>query len=388
MCPIQNDNTSVNPYKNYYKLMRELKDKTQLRQQMVTVARQQGIKPAARIFHTTAKTVRKWLRRYDGSLKSLHDESKAPHNPGRTITDADEQKIVKAKKRLPTWGARRLKKDCQLPYSVKTIRKVLKKHGLLRRYRRKKHETKLSLREIKKQWDFGQQIDVDTKYLLDIPEYRIQHLLNPELPKWQYTFRDVTTGLLFVAFADELALSYSALFADRILEHLKSCGVNVNPFTIQSDNGSEFVGSWQAKDDSVFTKIVQNKYAATHRTIPPGKSNWQADVETVHSLIETEFFMLESFKSRTDFLRKANSYQLYFNLARENSGKEFNTPWQLIQNKLQNPDPHIPLLTPVFLDQIHNKLLNSSLDYLSSHTLSSHLNKNPPGGYDVGVLPD
>jgi len=265
---------------------------------------------------------------------------------------------------------------------------VLKKHGLLRRYRRKKHETKLSLREIKKQWDFGQQIDVDTKYLLDIPEYRIQHLLNPELPKWQYTFRDVTTGLLFVAFADELALSYSALFADRILEHLKSCGVNVNPFTIQSDNGSEFIGSWQAKDDSVFTKIVQNKYAATHRTIPPGKSNWQADVETVHSLIETEFFMLESFKSRTDFLRKANSYQLYFNLARENSGKEFNTPWQLIQNKLQNPDPHIPLLTPVFLDQIHNKLLNSSLDYLSSHTLSSHLNKNPPGGYDVGVLPE
>jgi len=64
MCPIQNDNTSVNPYKNYYKLMRELKDKTQLRQQMVTVARQQGIKPAARIFHTTAKTVRKWLRRW------------------------------------------------------------------------------------------------------------------------------------------------------------------------------------------------------------------------------------------------------------------------------------------------------------------------------------
>jgi len=45
----------------------------------------------------------------------------------------------------------------------------------------------------------------------------------------------------------------------------------------------------------------------------------QSDVETVHRLVEDEFFDLESFASRGDFLAKAFTYQLYFNLVRPNS---------------------------------------------------------------------
>jgi len=39
--------------------------------------------------------------------------------------------------------------------------------------------------------------------------------------------------------------------------------------------------------------------------------------------METEFYMIEAFANRDDFLAKATSYNLYFNLARDNSGKEF-----------------------------------------------------------------
>jgi len=64
-----------------------------------------------------------------------------------------------------------------------------------------------------------------------------------------------------------------------------------------------------------------------HRTIPPGPHRFQADVETVHNLMEQEFYEVERFASRADFLAAANHYQLFFNLARRNSAKEGKTPW-------------------------------------------------------------
>lgn len=39
-------------------------DKYDLRLRMVKCAQAYGVKPAARLFDTTPKTVRKWLRRY------------------------------------------------------------------------------------------------------------------------------------------------------------------------------------------------------------------------------------------------------------------------------------------------------------------------------------
>ncbi len=80
-------------------------------------------------------------------------------------------------------------------------------------------------------------------------------------------------------------------------------------------------------------------------------SRFCAGKTTVHRLIEDEFFDLESFSNRVDFLAKASLYQqLYFNLARPNSHKGGLSPWQI----LHQLDPRLPLdlclLPPVFLD--------------------------------------
>jgi len=72
------------------------------------------------------------------------------------------------------------------------------------------------------------------------------------------------------------------------------------------------------------TKTVMSVPGLTHTTIPPGAHTWQSDVETVHRLIEDE-----SFSSRDDFLKKASSYSLWFNVARKNSYKENQTPWEI-----------------------------------------------------------
>ena len=339
------------PAYTYYQIMRICKDKSSLRLQMVLYAQEYGVKPTARLFKTSPPTVRKWLRRFDGTKASLEDRSRAPHRRPRKLSPEQEQEIIRIKKRHPRWSARKIKKHYNLSYASKTIHRVCKEAGLVRGHKRKKQETKRCLRSVKKLWAFCQQISVDTKHLYDIPEYwLVMKALN--LPRYQYTARDVTTGLLFLSFSDELGLSYATKFAELVIDHLQRCGVDLSKATWQTDNGSEFIGSWQSKKPSAFTQTVESVPGQQHRTIPPGNWRYQADVETVHGIMEDEFYTVELFRSREDFLAKAATYQLTFNLIRKNSGKEWCTPWELVQKKLDHPHPDLPLFRPVYLDEV------------------------------------
>jgi transposase len=323
----------------------------------VLYARQHGVKPAARVFECSPNTVRKWLRRFDNRWDSLADRSRAPVRRPRKLSPEAEARILKAKQSLPLWSARRLKRDCALPYSEKAIRRVFRDHHLTRNYRRKKPQTKRCLRELKKRWPLWQQIDVDVKYLDDLPEYWIQAQAR-RLPKFQYTAREVSTGVLFLGYADELAQTYAELFVRRILQHLQLHGAKLRKITVQTDNGVEFVGPWHSPRDSHFSTTVES-FRATHRTIPPGAYRFQADVETVHALMESEFF-LESFRDRSDFLAKAQTYQHFFNYVRPNSGKEHLCPFDLIRQKDLTARLHLLYLPPVFLeDLLHQDLVRT-----------------------------
>jgi transposase len=74
-------------------------------------------------------------------VRQLADRSRAPHHCPRQLAAHHEARIVHLKRRLPAWSARRLKRDIDLPYAEKTIRRVCRDHGLNRRYRRRKHQT-------------------------------------------------------------------------------------------------------------------------------------------------------------------------------------------------------------------------------------------------------
>jgi hypothetical protein len=55
---------------------------------------------------------------------------------------------------------------------------------------------------------------------------------------------------------------------------------------------------------------IETVFGATHRLLPLGCKNAQADVESIHSTIEPEFYDTEQFADRRDFLQKATTYQL------------------------------------------------------------------------------
>ena len=333
----------------YFALIRDMPNAFNYRLQLVAPARQHGIKAAARAFQTTVPTVRKWVRRYQAEkLSGLRELSRPPHSCPHKITGGVAERVVALRRQLPTFGARRLKREGDLPLGHTAIERLLRQHGLLVP-RRRKYQKKQDLAARKETGALFQQISADTKDLDDMPHYWPQ-MKRLGLPVVQYTAREVRSGLQFLACAAQRSAPASTLFAQRIQVHLARCGVNLRDLTWQTDNGSEFIGELQPEGSRSHFPAAVTSFGSQHERIPPAAHTYQSDVETVHRLIEDEFCDLETFRTRAEFLAKASVYQLYFNLARPNSHKRDRTPWQIIHQLAPRLPLDLCLLPPVLLD--------------------------------------
>jgi transposase len=358
------------PY-TYYDVMRISKDPKDLRYRMVLSVEKYGIKATARLFRCSRTTVRRWYRRWqEHGYQGLEERSRRPHHSPNATPAAERKKLVKLKRKYKRLGADAIKVLEGLTRSARTMRKIWREEGVSSRRRRKKYKTKQNLREEKRKWRLFQQIDEDTKYLTDIPEYYFQ-MMKLGLPRFQYTARDVTTGLLYMGFAQERSVTNAELFAAYLNRNLTACGVDLSRTIRQTDNGAEYIGHPLAKKPSAYTLTIEKVAGQIHQTIPPAAHTFQSDVETTHNLVEMEFYELENFEGRDDFLDKAASYQLFFNLFRPNSYKENKTPWQLALEKQPKLSKKVAMIPPVFIED----LMDNDLEILLQ------------GGHDVSSVP-
>jgi len=191
-----------------------------------------------------AWTDRKWLRRYQQErLAGLNELPRIPLTCPHKTSPAMERKVVHLRKRYPFMGAKRLERMHSLPCSHEAIRRILHEHGLIRK-RRKKHKRKRDLAKIKRKWKLFGQFTVDTKDLKDIPHYWPQ-MKTLKLPRYQFTAREVRSGLMFLGFSNEKSAASACLFARLLCEHLRNCGLDLKNTKFQTDNGSEFIGCFR-----------------------------------------------------------------------------------------------------------------------------------------------
>lgn len=341
------------PYK-YYHIMQQSKDKKPWRYQMAQKAFEIGVKPTARLFNTSPYVVRQWRDRFKAEgYAGLADRSRRPHHSPRQTPEHIKKYLISLKGKYKRIGAEQIRVLEGIPQSPKTMRKIWRDAGIPSRKRPKKHVTKNNLRAVKKLFQLFEQSMEDTKDLMDIPDYYLQAKTR-NLPKVQYTFREVSCGILFLGFANNISLTHAQLFAVYINHFLKKFNALPESAMRQTDNGSEFIGSWNAKRSSAYTKTIESLPGQWHNTIFPGAHRMQSDVETIHNLMEIEFYEIEQFESREDFLNKATTYQLFFNLHRPNSYKEHKSPLQLVQEKKPDQDQRLLMIPPVDLDKLLN----------------------------------
>lgn len=351
---------------SYYDVYRMKAERHILRQRVVTWAREHGIRSAAQAFGCSRNTARKWVRRFEpGKPSRLRELSRRPKHCPQQTPAAIEGLVLRLRKQTGL-GAQRLKMEFEIPCSVGAIKRIVRQHGDVRP-RKKKHQVKRVLREVKAKWPLFGQLSADTKYLQDIPAYWWQ-MKKLGLPPFQYTVREVVSGLTLCGYADELSKTYSTLLAQYVSAHLAWFGVPLEKVEWQTDNGSEFLEDGQRKGLPSTVRALGSE----HHYIPPKAYTWQSDVETVHALQETEFFDRELFRSKDEFWRKITTYRLYFNIARRNSYKHWRTPLDIIRQRAPKIDPAIASWQPLDLGQVLRQYIP---------------NYHPNRGHDLPVHP-
>lgn len=334
----------------YYALMKDMATKFNLRLEMVIHAGEHGLSDTARVYKTTRMTVRKWRDRHIlHGLDGLKDQKRIPKSIPHKMDKETEAKVIQARLRLHTFGARPLKDRLGINYSHTAIHRVLKQNGLCDK-RKRRHRKRKDLSDLKKAFAFFERSQIDTKDLSDILNYwPLMRRLG--LPRYEYALRELATGLSFFAYADENTSTNASKFADYVAQHLKRHSLKTARIQWQSDNGSEYIGSVNKKTrrKSAFEKALIH-HKIHHGRIPPRCSWLQGDVETFNRIVENEFFDIESFGSKEDFLGKAYSYQLYFNYTRKNRYRDNQSPVDILRERFPDVDEDVLNLPPIHLD--------------------------------------
>jgi transposase len=359
-----------------YRSMMEGKDKDacfQFRLRLVRHAQEYGVRATAKAYLCSRNTVRLWLRRYEAEgVRGLEEHSRAPHRIPHKTTTAEEAEIVAAREAAPFMGPLRLKEYFGLRRGKNAIGRVLKVRGLSKP-KRKRREKQADLREVKAQYAALTHLQMDVKYLTDIPRYWPQ-MEALGLPRYEYTIRDTKSGALFLGFGRQLSVTYASLLIRRCLSHLERCGIEPERVTVQTDRGSEFGGGRRKRHEVGFVHTVEKICGAEQVFTPPRWPNANADVEAVHRLIEEELFDLEVYSDLEDFLRKTTLYQHFFNYARTNSYRGRRTPWDIVERDHAGISPAVLALPPVLLEAEYQRL-----EQVGQDVAGLDVHQHPPG---------
>ena len=333
----------------YFSIMKNAKEKRRHRLEMIQYAEEYSVSRAAREFHTTRKTIRKWRDRYaDLGWAGLDDESRAPKSCPHKTPPHVEKEVLKLREELP-WGPERiLHQRGSLPCGIGAFKRIVREHGKQLRKRKKRSQKKNDLRAAKAGLPPMQEFQMDTKYLTDLAAY-VPAMERYGLPKYQYTIREIPTGSSWLGFSDELSMENATRLIERFLAHLSACGVDVDQVRIQTDWGSEFDGCSRIPKEGGFIRTIEGG-GAQHRPAPPGCPNANGDVESLHATVEDDFYDVNGFSSRLDFLQKATTFQHWYNLCRKNGSKGWRTPVTILEGK--DPSIHLAtlLLSPIIVE--------------------------------------
>ena len=308
----------------------------------------------AKEWKTKRQTIRKWVWRYEKyGAQGLKNESRAPKGVPKNKTSKKIEKrivsIVKEKKYRIGQDRVRLELPDDIKVSTATINRVMHEHNLIKK-RPRKWQKKRQCTKYKKTLKALRNWQIDVKELRDIPN--VVALVDAGIiPNFQYTARDQVAGTMFIAYAWGHSMINSVRFVSALFEHLKRFGVHLSGIVTQTDNGSEFIGHITAKKDSLFTQVIEKTYHGKHKTIPVGKKEWQGVVESSHGRIEYKLYDVESFSSLDEFLSKAYTYTLYWNLKRKKLSDK-KSPMRLIKEKCRIFDTAIGDFKPFMLDSM------------------------------------
>ena len=210
----------------------------------------------------------------------------------------------------------------------KTMRKIWKDAGIPSRKRPKKHVTKNNLRHVKKLFKLFERNGEDTKDLFDIPEYLLpdENLkLGPESPI-HFSGKSPAASSSWAS-PHGRSLTHAELFAVYINHFLKKFNALPDKASIrQTDNGSEYIGAWNAKKSSAYTRAIESLDGSSIAQSSRSPQNAIGHRNHPHNLMEANSMKLVFKIAKTSLAKHPYTTNCSSTSHRPNSYKENKTP--------------------------------------------------------------
>ena len=276
------------------------------------------------------RSIERWCKTYrDGGEEALTPKATIPKtSPNETPIRVKETIIQKRKEtRLCALKLHwRLKKE-GLIVPVRTIGKIIKDEGLVKRYRTKK----VIYKYIKATRQPGELVEIDVKY---VPG----RIANKRY--YQFTAIDVASRWRYLRIFEEQSNYHSVLFLEDVIARFEHTIMSV-----KTDNGfmftNRYMGSYKRSDLSsrnlhAFDRTC-GKYNITHYLIDPGKPAQNGTVERSHREDQEKFYDRNKFKSIQGLQRSIRIWNTDYNNL-EHCGLNGKSPNEfLIDHQLINP---------------------------------------------------
>lgn len=278
--------------------MKRITQEAYNRQRAIRYAERRNVTEAAIRYRMSRKTLYKWIRRYDGSVESLQDQSRRPHHSprGQSIS---ELKLVKR-------YARKYEKDLLLGYEKARQYGYQRSYGCFKKTsikllggKKSKQGKKRKNKPYERAAYPGQKIQMDVKF---VPSYCVAD----GQKYYQFTAKDECSRWTF----REMYAEQSSHSAYDFLHKL----IRAAPFPIrliQTDNGTEFTNALlvtKSKHKTMFEQALMDLgIGYTRIQIATPRHNGKA--ERQHRTDELRFYRHMRMYSLEDGRRQLAVYQ-------------------------------------------------------------------------------
>jgi len=289
--------------------------KLKYKESVVKFSYKYGVTKAAIKFGECRRTIYRWRKIYDGSLKSLEDKSRRPHYHPNQHTK-EEIKLIKNYKSnnketglVVLWVKLR---EAGYQRTIQGLYHVMQRIGIYEKVRSKKKEREPA------EWITGtypgEKIQVDVKYVPKV-------CMSPELQEqgekyYQYTAIDEYTRIRYTWFTNAHDTYASSEFARRTVRYYeREYGIRVK--TIQTDNGFEFTNrlSWQAfmKNKKTLFEETLEEMKIEYKIIKPHTPKQNGRVERSHRKDQERFYYKKVFWSLEDLRNRGADWRKEYN---------------------------------------------------------------------------
>jgi len=278
--------------------MNSITQSAENRQAAVKLARRRGASHAARMYGVSLSSIKRWCKRYDGTLQSLRNKSRRPHSHPERHTEAEEEILRDAFAKYERYGWDGVySAACRNGYgrSYSGMIYACRRMGLAESSKKKKKRAACG--KFPEVLMPGEKVQIDVK---EVPYACLRGEIKRNGGRlYQFTAIDECTRLRYVHGYAEKTPETSVDFLMRTMSFF---GFAIE--IVQTDNGIEFTNKYIGTDRKNRFEKALSALNIKHKLIPTRTPWHNGKVERSHGGDQRYFYDWETFHNLDEFNAK------------------------------------------------------------------------------------